>query len=183
MSTYLSSGSKVWLRFPSQDALEKKKGLEPERELRLAFKAPSKQAREVDNQNCVTYFPILIPTWSSRAAALVCYCCCCCFERPAKTVQMPGFARPCSPLKGKAVAVVAAALSRRRSSTMEKRQFLCLDFDPSCMESCFLLATSLQTLQFTQVFCPTSVLLPFFVRYLDMINTLLSLPFRKKRRK
>ena len=93
---------------------------------------------------------------------------------------MPGFARPCSPLKGKAVAVVAAAALSRRA--MEKRQFLCLDFDPSCMESCFLLATSLQTLQFTQVFCSTSVLLAFFVRYLDVINTLLSLPFRRKKK-
>ena len=97
-----------------------------ERELRLAFERSAlevKLARQ-NNQNCVTYFPISSPRGVAAAVAAAAY-------GPA-TTQMPGFARPCSPLKGKAAAT-------RSCTAMEKRQFLCLDFDPSCMESCFLL--------------------------------------------
>ena len=69
-----------------------------ERELRLAFERSAlevKLARQ-NNQNCVTYFPISSPRGVAAAVAAAAY-------GPA-TTQMPGFARPCSPLKGKAAA-------------------------------------------------------------------------------
>ena len=108
--------------------IEGRKEEASERELRLAFERSAlevKLARQ-NNQNCVTYFPISSPRGVAAVAAAA--------YGPA-TTQMPGFARPCSPLKGKATPWLHC--TAHCTSTMEKRQFLCLDFDPSCMESCF----------------------------------------------
>ena len=72
-------------------------------------------------------------------------------------------------------------LRRHSSARNGKRQFLCLDFDPSCMESCFLLlqywkiVIEFEICLMSQIFCMIYTL----NKYTYMAPTYLLLPLGK----